>query len=158
MAAASFRHFCRRFHAETRQVSANKTPARIALRRFNARIECIANALPKPRGYPVHLHPLRGNIFPHCNPQTRPRKCPGTPSPRDGAVRALYRRLCTPPSPIPPPASRHKRRRCVLAGYTKLFKWDLLDGTLPNALPASSRSTASYKIQNPEELIFYERQ
>lgn len=78
---------------------------------------------------------------------------------RDGAVHALYRgEDYAPPSPIPPPAPHHKRRRRVLAGYTKLFKWDLLDGTLPNALPASSRSTASYKIQNPEELIFYERQ
>lgn len=78
---------------------------------------------------------------------------------RDGAVRALYRgEDYAPPSPIPLPAPHHKRRRRVLAGYTKLFKWDLLDGTLPNALPASSRSTASYKIQNPEELIFYERQ
>lgn len=160
MAAASFRRFCRWFRAEMRRVSANKTPARAAVRRFNARIECIANTLPKPRGYSVHLHPLRGNIFPHCNPQTRPRKRPGTPFlPRDGAVRALYRSEdYAPPSPIPPPASHHKRRRRVLAGYTKLFKWDLLDGTLPNALPASSRSTASYKIQNPEELIFYERQ
>lgn len=101
MAAASFRRFCQRFRAETRQVSANKTPARATVRRFNARIECIANALPKPRGYPVHLHPLRGNIFPHCNPQTRPRKHARAPSPlpspfpstppRDGAVRALYR-------------------------------------------------------------------
>lgn len=54
-------------------------------------------------------------------------------------------------------APHHKCRRRVLAGYTKLFKWDLLDGTLPNALPASSRITASYKIQNPEELIFSTR-
>lgn len=71
------------------------------------------------------------------------------PPPMASGARASLvsrRRLC---NPVP----HHKRRRRVLAGYSKLFKWDLLDGTLPNALPASSRSTASYKIQNPKELI-----
>lgn len=61
---------------------------------------------------------------------------------------------------LPPslPPCRGTRRKCrrVLAGYTQTLRvGDLLDGTLPNALPASSRiHRASYKIQNPEETSF----
>jgi len=109
--------------------------------------------LQSPGGIPLHLHPLRGNIFPHCNPQTRPRERSGIRARVVSGWRLCI--PCFPGRPPIPPAPHHKRRRRVLAGYTKLFKWDLLDGTLPNALPASSRSTASYKIQNPEELILY---
>jgi len=110
---------------------------------------------PKPGRYPVHLHPLRGNIFQHGNPQTRPREHPSTRR-RHRARVVSRRRLCTPfPSPLSLPVSlfplapHHKRRRRVLAGYTKLFKWDLLDGTLPNALPASSRSTTELQDSKP---------
>lgn len=103
-------------------------------------------ALPKPGRCvsPCIYIPLRSSVFPHCNPQTRPRCASRWRRARVVSRRRLYasdylssRRDS---SPTPSRSARHKRRRSVLAGYTKLFKWDLLDGTLPNALPASSRS------------------
>ena len=118
MAAASFRRFCRWFRAEMRRVSANKMPARSAVRRFNARIECIANALPKPRGYPVHLHPLRGNIFPHCNPQTRPRKR----APPSSLTMAPYARCIEAKTIHPHPPSLHLLRT-INVGATSW--WDI---------------------------------
>lgn len=141
MAAASFRLFAG--VSKRADVSANKTA------RADDALTRASNAsrmrFQSPGGIPCIYIPYAATSS---HTATRRHALESTGA-ADGFVRALYRGEDYVCAPVP----HHKRRRRVLAGYTKLFKWDLLDGTLPNALPASSRSTTSYKIQNPEELI-----
>lgn len=89
--------------------------------------------------------PLRSQRLPTLQPADTPSVCqPMAPRARCIEAKTIHhyrrRRLSSRRDSSRPRSAHHKRRRSVLAGYTKLFKWDLLDGTLPNALPASSRS------------------